>query len=311
MRAQALEREPDAAAPEIDPEAVRRYFEGVAGVADAASFMAHERDLPPAAVGYRLRRELATIDDWLDGLSPGARALDIGCGAGAWTEVLAGRFASVLAIDQSRAMCQAASHRLAGRPGVTVRCADVREGLPDGREGLPDVREGLPDGRFDLAFLGGMCMYLDDPDALGLLDALRGRLAPGGFAVLRESTVRTGTRRAVGRYQAIYRSVEHYRKLFAAAGFGSIRVRRNNAYTSIEVAADLADARRRLLPLPGWAARVAGLLTWWGLRASAPISFGAMPWLLERLDVEWPALQNHFFRIAADSSPGPGAGDDR
>lgn len=286
MKAQAVDREPEAAVSQIDPEAVRRYFEGVGGVAEAASFMAHERDLPSGAVGYRLRREREAIADWLGRVPQAGRVLDVGCGAGAWTEVLAERFASIVAIDQSPAMCAAASRRLAGRRGVTVRCADVRDGLLA--------------GPFDLAFLGGMCMYLGDADALGLLSTLRERLAPGGFVVLRESTARAGTRRAEGRYQAIYRSVARYRELFSAAGYSTVSVRRNSAYTAIEVAADLADARRRLLPLPGWGSRLAGTMTWWGLRASAPISFGAVPRLLERLDVDWPVLHNHFFRIAAD-----------
>jgi SAM-dependent methyltransferase len=285
MTADLLDADVDVSVGQIDAEAVRRYFDGVASVADAASFMAHERDLPAGAVAYRLARERKAIADWLDGVSPGARALDVGCGAGAWTEVLAERFASVIAVDQSPAMCSAASRRLAGRSGVTVSRGDVRQGLPD--------------GPFDLAFLGGLCMYLSDPDALTLLKALRLRLEPGGVAVLRESTVRARTRRVEGRYQAIYRSVAHYRELFSAAGFSDVSVRRNDGYTAMSVAADLVVARRRLLPLSARGARLAGALTWWGLRGCAPISFGAMPRLLDRLDVEWPPLQNHFFRIAA------------
>ncbi len=290
MTVDTLDLDADVSVPQIDAEAVRRYFDAVAGVADAASFMAHERDLPPGAVAYRLRRERETTADWLDGVAPGACVLDVGCGAGAWTEVLAERFASVIAIDQSPAMCRAASRRLAGRRGVTVH--------------LGDVRDGLPDGRFDLAFLGGLCMYLSDSDVLALLEALRLRLVPGGAAVLRESTVRTQTRRAEGRYQAIYRTVAHYRELFSAAGFSAVSVRRNDGYTAMSVAADLVVARRRVLPLPALGARLGGALTWWGLRASAPISFGALPRVLEQLDVDWPPLQNHFFRIATAGDAG-------
>jgi SAM-dependent methyltransferase len=235
-------------------------------------------------VHYRLRREREAIAAWLDEVPAEGQVLDVGCGAGAWSAFFAQRFGAVVAIDQSRAMCQAASRTLAGRRGVTVRCADVRAELGE--------------GPFDLAFLGGVCMYLDDADVLRLLTTLRGRLAANGFAVLRESTVPAGTRRAEGRYQAIYRSVARYRELFSAAGYDTVSVKRNAAYTAMSVAADLVVARRRLFSLPAAGSRAAAALTWWGLRAVAPASFVALPWLLERMGIAWPPLQNHFFRIA-------------
>ena len=272
----------------VDPEAVRRYFDGVAGEAETASFMAHERDLPQPAVAYRMRREREAVADWLREVPAGGRALDVGCGAGAWTEVLAKRAAAVVAVDRSEPMVRAARRRLAGHDGVTVLEADVRDELPA--------------GPFDLTFGGGICMYLDDDDALGLLAALRARLAPGGFAVLRESTARAGVRTARGRYQAVYRSVEAYRELLAAAGFGAVEVRRNSGYDAMTLAAELLDARRRLVPLPAAAGRAAGRLTWWGLRAAAPLSFGAAPRVLDRLGAGWPPLTNHFFRAAGQGA---------
>ena len=270
----------------VDAEAVRRYFDGVAGEAEAASFMAHERDLPAPAVGYRLRREREAVADWLAGLPAGARALDVGCGAGAWTEVIAETCGEVVAVDRSEPMVRAARRRLAAREGVSVVRADVRDELPE--------------GPFDLVFGGGICMYLDDADAAGMLGALRERLAPGGVVVLRESTVRTGVRVARGRYQAIYRSVGAYRALLEGAGYGAVEARRNEGYDAMNIAAEVVVARRRVVSLPPAPARVAGALTWWGLRAAAPLSFGVAPRVLDRLGAAWPPLQNHFFRAARD-----------
>jgi len=266
----------------VDAEAVRRYFDGVAGEAETASFMAHERDLPLPAVGYRLRREREAIADWLAALPAGARALDVGCGAGAWTELIAERCDEVVAVDRSEPMVRAARRRLASREGVTVLVADVRDGLPE--------------GPFDIAFGGGICMYLDDADAARMLAGLRAHLAPNGVAVLRESTVRAGVRSARGRYQAVYRSVAAYRDLLEAAGLGAVEARRNDGYDAMNLAAELVVARRRVVSLPPSGARVAGALTWWGMRATAPLSFRLAPRVLDRLGSAWPPLRNHFFR---------------
>jgi len=51
--------------------------------------MTHEHNLPAGAVGYRLSRELATIQPWLNEVGTSGRVLDVGCGAGAWAEIFA------------------------------------------------------------------------------------------------------------------------------------------------------------------------------------------------------------------------------
>lgn len=265
----------------IDPAAVRRYFDGVGASASAASSMAHERKLPASANLYRRQRELMTLRDWLDGVPATARVLDVGCGAGHWAGVFAARYREVVAIDQSVAMIESARQRLAGADNVSVVTGDIRNDLPD--------------GQFDLIFVGGVCMYLNDDEAETLLRSLRSRLTPGGFIILRESTVRKGRRIASGEYQAIYRTVESYRELCARGGARVSEIRLNKGYESFEIGADIADLARHL-PLLGGSTGLSAAI-WYALKATSPLSFGLLPRFVTLLGIEWPRLQNHFFRV--------------
>jgi len=163
---------------QIDDEAVRRYFEDPSGTADPAamSMMTHEFDLPSKAVEYRLAREVETISSWLDDIGESGSVLDVGCGAGAWVEIFANRFKSVVGVERSPRMVAAAQERVAHLPN-----AQVYQG---------DGRQDLLEGPFDFIFLGGLMMYLGDADVVELLQALRSRLREGGVIILRESTVR-------------------------------------------------------------------------------------------------------------------------
>ena len=123
-------------------------------------------DVPAAdydAFMGRFSRPLAhALLDRLD-LGPGARAVDVGCGPGALTELLVERLGAdaVAAVDPSEPFVDALTSRL---PGV-----DVRRG---GAETLP-----WPDGSFDLAVANLVVSFMSDPDA-GLREMAR--VASGG-----------------------------------------------------------------------------------------------------------------------------------
>ena len=269
---------------QIDDEVVERYFDGAGGTApEAMSMMAHEHNLPPGAVAYRLSRELRTIGPWLDAVSISGRVLDVGCGAGAWVEIFANRYESAVGVERSLPMVEAAKQRVAHMSN-----AEVYQG---------DGRRDLPAGSFDLIFLGGLCMYLQDSDVVALLRSLKSRLNEGGTIILRESTVRKGLHQAKGEYQALYRNVDLYQKLIKEAGIPTADVRQNHGYASMIIAEEMVDFRRKWLPfLPKNSALLASL-TWWTLRAVSPVSFWAMPQGLALLNVPWPKLRNHFFRL--------------
>ncbi len=273
----------------IDYTVVRRYFHAAgSGTAATASYMAHEQNLPENSVRYRLRKEIETIADWLQAVPRAGSVLDLGCGAGTWTKIFADRYHRVVGIEQSPSMVAAARTLLAPFPNATIV------------EG--DVRKDLPAGPFDLIFLGGLCMYLNDADAVALLRSLKDRLASGASLVLRETTVPQGKLTPRGDYQAVYRNVGLYQDLFREAGFPTLECRRNYAYTSMEVAVELVETRRRNLRFLPAQSPFLGALTWYSLRAFAPLTFWSLPRVLSRLQIDWPRLQNHFFRLRAPES---------
>lgn len=270
---------------EIDDATVRRYFDGAGGgTAATVSMMAHEHNLPGRAARYRRHQELRTINDWLNAVCESGRVLDVGCGAGAWAEIFSKRYQTVIGVEQSAMMLKASRERAARLPNVTIL------------EG--DIRNDLPDGSFDMIFLGGLCMYLNDVDVVALLSSLKSRLVENGAIILRESTVRQGVSLSRGEYQAVYRSVNQYHQLFEGAGPFRVEVRRNYGYTSMVTAEELVNLRRRWLPFLPKDSTTLGSLTWWALRGAAPISFWALPRMLSQLNISWPRLENHFFNLS-------------
>ena len=80
-------------------------------------------------------------------------------------------------------------------------------------------------------------------------------------------------------------------------------VRRNYGYTSMEVAEGAVVFRRKWLPFLPKDSLLLGNLTWLLLKAASPISFWALPQALSHLNVAWPRLQNHFFKLQAINQP--------
>ena len=270
--------------PQINDAAVKRYFDNAKGGSAAnVSMMTHEYNLPASAVRYRLNKEIQTIRDWLNAVPDSGRVLDVGCGAGAWSEIFAQRYKTVIGIEQSSLMLKAAKERVVHLPNV-----EILEG---------DGRHDLPEGFFDMIFLGGLCMYLNDLDVMALLHSLKSRLVEAGAIILRESTVRQGVSQSQGEYQALYRSVNRYHQLFDDAGSFSVEVRRNYGYTNLVTAEELVNLRRRWLSFLPRDSNTLGSLTWRALRWTAPLSLWALPRILSQLSVPWPRLQNHFFRL--------------
>lgn len=154
---------------------------------------------------------------------PFERVLDVGCGDGRWSSALAEIANEVIAVD----FCEdfvAATRERALADGRTNVVASVQ-----------DVRDLRVQGPCDLVTLGAVTMYIEDADLERLIQRLRAELVnPGGLVYLRTTTHARGSR-SRGPYQAIYRPIEMYRKLFEANRFVVIEQRLVPEYSHAEL----------------------------------------------------------------------------
>ncbi len=266
----------------LDYAAVRAYWEDAAGEAESASYMAHEQGLPRGCVEHRFALEREVVDRWFADLGPTASVLDIGCGAGAWTELFAKRYGRVVGVDASAGMLAAAKRRLAGLGNVEL----VRG----------DALTVALDGEFQGVLLGGLLMYLDRADAVELLVRLR-KLAPRGRIILRESGIRSGVEVQTGRYQVAYRSRQEYEAMAGEAAMRVVAVEGNRGYAHMEIAVALVNLARRLPPIARRDTAAVGGPLWRLLRATAPVTLELLPRAIGVLGLDWPHLTNHFLLL--------------
>ena len=152
---------------------------------DRARLFAGERDGLAAVCAYGMPEFYNRAIDWEQRLAlgpwlrvnRGARVLDVGCGVGRWSRLLAARGAEVVGIDLSPTMIAQASHR-AATEGVADRCRFVVTDL---------ARLDLGE-RFDLVLGVTVLQHILDPRAFrDALSAMAEHLAPGGRMVLLEA----------------------------------------------------------------------------------------------------------------------------
>jgi 2-polyprenyl-3-methyl-5-hydroxy-6-metoxy-1,4-benzoquinol methylase len=113
----------------------------------------------------------STFSDWLIGNLPAraGSAVDLGCGGGRHTVLLADRFEQVLAVDVAESMLHIA-RRDRARAHITYQRADVLAVDP------------AQTGKFDLVLSVHTLHHVGDPDVV--LPHVRSLVAPGGTAIL-------------------------------------------------------------------------------------------------------------------------------
>lgn len=152
------------------------------------------------------RSQHCALDPWL-GVEPGERVLDIGCGVGRWSAMLAARGAFVTGIDLSPTMVAEATRR-AEAQGVASRCRFL----------VQDLSELDAGATFDLVLGVTVLQHILDADALHrAVHRMTNHLAPGGRMVLLEAApLKLASRCDTSVFRARQRSV--YLDLFAREG---------------------------------------------------------------------------------------------
>lgn len=141
----------------MDKNEVIAYYDGIAAHYDNASADYSEEQLEDLD---EAREQLAT-------LLSGHRILELGCGTGAWTEVLSETAESVLATDASAAMLDLARMHGEDLDNVEYRLADALA-LPD------DIGSG--EDKFTAVFMAGLWSRLTRDQQEALLLSLKKRL---------------------------------------------------------------------------------------------------------------------------------------
>jgi trans-aconitate methyltransferase len=267
----------------IDYAKVNQYWED-ATPSILGPYMMDDFGFPASAGNFRFLAESRIVERLTGNVKQDGAVLDLGSGIGTWAERFAQRFFQVTAVEGSRTLFDALQKR--ATPYVNLRTIHG------------DVMTFEPDAKFDMIFLGGLLMYLDEKDVTALLLKLAKCLEPGGIILCRESTVRDDALSLRGDYQVNYRTVSDYQRLFGQSGLSANPVERNEPYVLIEMASELVEKWQKAVPPRFQALQAIGHLTYFGLR-------GGYPWvtrLPKALGIAFPKLENHFFTLAAAES---------
>jgi len=149
----------------MDTNPVIAYFDSIAAHYDNAAGDYSEEQL----------EDLDEAREQLGTLLTGHRILELGCGTGAWTEVLAEVADAVVAVDASAAMLDLARMHGEDLDNVEYRLADVLA-LPD------DLVD--PDNKFTAVFMAGLWAHLTREQQDALLLVLKKRLGKDVLLVL-------------------------------------------------------------------------------------------------------------------------------
>jgi SAM-dependent methyltransferase len=268
---------------EIDYAKVNRYW-AKATPSVLGPYMMDDFGFPASAGKFRFRAESGIVHRLTRDMPQHGSVLDLGSGIGMWAEDFARRFSSVTAVEGSRVLFQALQRRAGPYPNL--------------RPVHGDVMTFEDEEHYDLIFLGGLLMYLNDRDVIDLLQKLALCLKPGGMILCRESTVRGCALTLKGDYQVVYRSVSDYRSIFAQCGLSARHVERNEPYVLIEMGSELIEKWQHIMPGRFQALRAVGHLTYYGLRLG-------YPWITripKALGLDYPLLENYFFVLGADAA---------
>ena len=240
---------------------------------------------PDSAGRFRFRREQDTCARAFTSLPSECSVLDLGSGVGFWTEYFAHRFSHVVSVEASQVLYSSLSDRCSRYPNVTTINGDALTFDPQ--------------EKFGLVFLGGLLMYLNEQDALMLLERIAPSLEEGALILCLESTARRGTKTLQAEYQIVYRSVENYRRIFADADFSVVSVKLNAPYICCQIGCELVNKWKSLVPERFWCLQVIGRMAYCASRLRYPWNTRVISRLIAMIGGEFSCLTNHFCDLRA------------
>lgn len=270
----------------LDYEVVSRFWDKPTPSA-LSPYMMDGFGFPASAGRFRFRAESRIVQRLIHRVRRDGRVLDLGCGAGCWTEYFAKRFAGVVGVEASTPLFEVLEQRCAPYLNIELVHGDVT---------LFHSKD-----RYKVVFLGGMLMYLNEEDIIPLLQNLVPSLQPDGIILCRETTVRQGSVARQGEYQAVYRSVDVYNRIFMKCGLSVKKIQMNVPYVLMQMGCEFITEWKRLVATRLQFISVVGHLAYWGLRLG-------YPWITRvptALGVAFPELTNHFFVLQPASQPTP------
>lgn len=260
----------------LDYETVSRYW-NTAAPSIMGPYMMDGFGFPSGAGRFRFRTECKIVDRLVPKSVSDGCVLDLGSGIGFWAEYFAQRFSRVVAVEASSSLYESLEERCAPYPNVQT--------IHD------DVMRFCPEDQYDVVFLGGLLMYLNEEDVISLLRKLLPFLRPGGIVLGRESTVRQGITTRQGEYQAVYRSIVEYERIFSECGLSVLNVQTNVPYVLMQMGCEFIKKWKAIVPASLQRVPVVGHLVYGGLRLGNP-------WITHvpaALGLAYPELTNHFF----------------
>jgi 2-polyprenyl-3-methyl-5-hydroxy-6-metoxy-1,4-benzoquinol methylase len=202
----------------IDPADVKRFWDERARQhADDPGLTNLEED--EALRRLKISLEEARIDDYLGALPRDASVLDLGGGYGHWAFKLAPRVRTIHVVDYCAPLVERGRVYAAtqGITNVTFSCSAAQD----------HASEGV----YDLVFISGLLLYLNDDELHQLVERIAGYTRAGSVVILRDGTgvpthheiTKQWSEALQANYAAIYRTRAAYLATFATVGFACVR----------------------------------------------------------------------------------------
>lgn len=205
----------------IDQDAVKKFWDARAKTCNDLPFesiVSLEQD----SENLRLKIELETakMREYLPNVA-GSRILDLGAGVGQWSfRFIEGGAAEVVAVEYSHDLVEI------GRKEAHQR------GVDSIRFVVSPAEKFEPEGLFDVVFISGLFVYLNDDQAQELVAKLPAMLHHDGQLILRDGTATSERYELISsfsqhlqtQYSAIYRTRDEYIAMFDRVG---LRVKRD------------------------------------------------------------------------------------